>query len=377
MRSYDVIVLGVGGMGSAALYELTKRGVDVCGIEQFDIGHDRGSSHGETRIMRKAYFEHPDYLPLLNRTYDLWQQLQSESGQTLFVQNGLIVAGASDSDVIRGLDLCYSQHDLPHEKLDASEARRRFPDFRFDEDAVVYYDPVAGFLDVEKCIEQHVRLARENGAEVHTMERVLHWHSENGQVTVTTDKRTLRSEKLIIMAGAWAKPELARLGVELEIWRKLMFWYRCAELLKPGPDRIPNFYFATSKGGFYGFPAVSERGIKVGEHETPDIYPHPDRLNRELNSEEEEPVWEFLQQTLPELLPQRNGFSVCMYTVTPDHHFIVDIHPQDENVIIAAGFSGHGFKFAPVIGEMVSELAQTGSTSLPADFLRLRRFGIS
>jgi len=374
MDSYDVIILGVGAMGSAAMYELAKRGVNVCGIEQFGVAHDRGSSHGETRMMRKAYFEHPDYIPLLHRTYDLWQELQAESGTKLFVQNGLLVAGSTDSDVISGLDLCYSQHPLPHEKLNAAQARRRFPQFHFDDEAVIYYDPLAGFLLVEKCVEQNANLAVDKGAALFSNERVLSWQSREGQVSVTTEKRQLQAEKLIITTGAWAKPELEKLGIKVEIWRKVMFWYRSTQMESGLSQRLPCFYFATSNGGFYGFPAVTDRGIKVGEHESAEICPNPEQLNRELRPEDEPAVLQFLQQMLPGLPLEKTGFAVCMYTVTPDHHFIVDFHPEQENVILAAGFSGHGFKFAPVIGEILGDLTTYGTTTLPADFLRLQRF---
>lgn len=377
MESYDVIVLGVGGMGSAALHDLAKRGVKVCGLEQFGVAHDRGSSHGDTRIMRKAYFEHPDYLPLLHRTYEMWQELQAESRTRLFTQNGLLVAGRADSEVIRGLDLCYRQHPLAHEKLDTGQARRRFPHFQLDDDAVVYYDPLAGFLFVERCVEQQVRLALDKGATLYSHERVLSWESREGQVSVTTETRRLQAEKLILTTGAWARPELQKLGIQLEIWRKVMFWYHSDEIASYGPEHFPCFYVATSSGGFYGFPAVNDRGIKVGEHESAEICEHPERLKRGLQPEDEPAVRRFMQKSLPGFRPQRTGFAVCMYTMTPDHHFIVDGHPEYENVFLAVGLSGHGFKFAPVIGEVLGDIATAGTTTLPADFLRLQRFALS
>lgn len=372
---YDIIVMGVGAMGSATLYSLAKRGYNVCGIEQFEIAHDKGSAHGETRLIRKAYFEHPDYVSLLHSAYDEWEELNEETGQELFAKNGLLLAGKPDSTLIKGLKACYSQHDLPHEKLDISEAQKRWADIHLPEAAEVYYDPIAGYLHVEKCIGEFCRLATQEGADLFNREKVTKWQTDtNRAVTVTTDKRTISADRLIITCGAWGSEVLQSLDLNLKIWRKILFWYDALDLTPFRPGTFPSFFVETDEGGFYGFPAICSSGVKVAEHYHKDIVSHPDQLNRTVNKGEDKPVSDFVSQTFPGLRTSPNKSVVCMYTMSPDENFIIDRHPNYENVVFAAGFSGHGFKFAPVIGNILADLAIDGSTDYPIDFLRLIRF---
>jgi len=372
-ENYECGVLGLGGMGSATLYSLARRGVRVCGIEQFGIAHDRGSSHGETRIIRKAYFEHPDYVPLLSRSYELWQELERESEQKLFVQCPLICAGKADAEVIKGLELCYQRYELPHQRLRAPDARKRYPQFRFPDDFVVYQDPVAGFLYVEKCIAAHIKLATKLGAKVYSDERVVAWREEGKGVRITTDGREIVCENLIITAGPWAVRQLASLKLPLQVWRRVVFWYDSANLSDYAQDLFPIFYVECQGGGFYGFPVINEFGLKVAEHVKPQPITDPDSVNRELLRDDEPPILSFLGECLPQFQPRRVKYSVCLYTMTPDGHFIIDHHPLHPNVVFAAGFSGHGFKFATVVGEILSDLALQGKTALPIKFLRLGR----
>jgi len=373
IEKYDIAVLGVGGMGSATLYTLAKRGLNVCGIEQFGVAHDRGSSHGETRLIRKAYFEHPDYIPLLNRAYDLWHEFEKKAGEKLFVENGLIVAGKPDSEVIKGLDLCYEKHNLPHEKLTVNEARKRFPQFHLPEDFIIYFDPIAGFLYVEKSVEKFAELGQKNGATLYTNEKVLTWQANKNHISITTDRRKIAAGKLIITSGAWANREMLSLGIDFDIWRKVLFWYDSPEIANYKLDGFPNFYVELDFGSFYGFPAVNEMGLKIGEHEIPGISSLPDEVRRTLQPSDEPVILQFIEKVFPRFQPVRTNFTVCMYTITPDFNFILDVHPEYENVIIGAGFSGHGFKFAPVIGEILADLAIDGSTSHPIEFLRVNR----
>lgn len=372
-EKYDIAILGLGGMGSATLYNLGKRGLKVCGIEQFGLAHDRGSSHGETRMIRKAYFEHPDYIPLLERAYQLWHEFEEERGEQLFVKNGLIIAGPPDCEVIRGLDLCYAKYPLPHEKLTGREARSRFPQFNFENDLIVYVDPVAGFLYVEKCVAQFIKRALDLGAAAYFNERVFEWRLEKNRVLLKTNRREIAAEKLIITAGAWAKLQLQSLGIPLQILRKVLFWYDFPQISNFKPGAFPTFYVQLENAGFYGFPAINELGLKVGEHQSLDEQENPDKINRNLQPDDEPPILSFLNKMFPGLQPVRQKFSICMYTLTPDHHFILDHHPGFERVIIGAGFSGHGFKFAPVVGEILADLAVEGRTTLQIDFLKLDR----
>lgn len=373
VHAYDYVVLGLGAMGSSAFYTLTKRSVKVCGIEQFNVAHDRGSSHGETRIIRKAYFEHPDYIPLLDRAYELWEDLERVAGERLFVKCPLIVAGKPNAEVIKGLELCYSRYDLPHERWTAEQARQRYPQFQLPDDFVIYLDPIAGFLHPEKCVQTQVDLAQKLGGTVYADERVLSWNEDNGGIHVKTDRREIVSEKLIITAGAWASRELASLKLPLNVWRRVVFWYDAKNLVEFDQDHFPIFYVESDSRGFYGFPA-NESGLKVAEHTTPQIISDPDKVNRSLEPADEPPILEFLSQFLPQLQPRRLKFSVCLYTMSPDGNFIIDRHPYHSNVVLAAGFSGHGFKFATVVGEILSDLVMSGKTFQQIDFLRLNRF---
>lgn len=375
MPNYDVIVLGLGGMGSAALYHLAKRGVRVCGVEQFGIAHDMGSSHGSTRMIRKAYFEHPDYIPLIERAYELWRELESESGAELLVESGLLLSGKPKSGLIRGLETCYRVHaHLPHEQLDAAEAMQRHPQFRLPEDHVAYWDPVGGYLRVEGCVDKHVQCAQKRGADVLIHEDVLGWRSDKDGVSITTTKREMRANKLVLTAGAWTTPSFVELLVPLRILRKLQFWYTSPNLAEYRRGVMPAFYVDTDFGGFYGFPSINDQGIKIAEHTGGETVDDPDNLDRGLHREDEDGVRRFMTEVLPNFQPERTRFSVCMYSMTADEHFLVDRHPRHPNVVLAGGFSGHGFKFSSVIGEILADLTLDGATKHPIGFLGLGRF---
>jgi sarcosine oxidase len=373
-NAYDAIVLGLGAMGSAAMYRLAELGARVCGVERYGIAHDRGSSHGMARMFRKAYFEHPDYLPLLERAHSQWMNLEEASGKELFVRSGLILSGVPESPLIRGLDACYKAHDLPHRKLDVSEARAEFSQFTLPPDHVVYHDPDAGYLLPEACIEQHIALAQQQGAELLIHEEALTWRSDDNSVTVTTNQREITATTLVLTAGPWAAATLGELGVSFQVLRKVQLWYTGNDMTRYRTGAMPCFYIDTDYGGFYGFPAFTELGIKVAEHTGGDPVDDPDRLNRGLEINDETKVHRMLKDTFPETELRRTHFSVCMYSMTADHHFIVDRHPRHENVIIAAGFSGHGFKFSPVIGEILADLVVDGTTMHPMHLFKLDRF---
>lgn len=372
--NYDVIVLGLGGMGSAAMYHLAKCGARVCGIERHGIAHDRGSSHGMSRIIRKAYFEHPDYIPLLERAYALWEKLEEESGQELFIKSGLILSGVPESLLMRGLKACYAAYELPHRTFDAATARAEFPQFTLPDDHIVYYDPLAGYVSPEACIEQLVTLAQQQGADLLIHEDALAWRAEGSSVTVSTNQREISAGALVLTAGPWAAASLAELGVTLTVLRKVQLWYDSPEIDRYRSGEIPCFYIDADYGSFYGFPAFTELGIKVAEHTGGSPVDDPDHLNRGLEPEDETGVLRLLSDTFPSMQPRRTHFSACMYSMTPDHHFIIDKHPYHDNVIVAAGFSGHGFKFASVVGEILADLAVDGTTMHSINFFRLDRF---
>ena len=373
-RDYDVIVLGVGGMGSAALYHLARRGARACGIEQYDVAHDRGSSHGDTRIIRKAYFEHPDYVPLLHRAYELWYELEEATGQNLFERCGLITCGAPDSETIRGLEACYAAHDVPHEVWSRAQAGERYPQLGLTDGDVAFFDPLGGFLRVEDCVRCHAAQARAEGAELLVGEVVVAWEPSDDGVVVRTDARELTAGKLVITAGAWAAPLLNELGVRTEVWRKVLFWYDSPNIDDWAQERFPTFFLEKEYGQFYGFPVLDEWGLKVAEHVDFTLVEDPANVERELIEVDEPPIARFLADAFPTMEPRRTKHAVCMYTVTPDQHFVIDTHPLHPHVAIAGGFSGHGFKFATVVGEALADLALDGRTEQPIGFLGLDRF---
>jgi len=371
---FDAVVLGVGGMGSAALWHLARRGLSVCGIEQFDVAHDRGSSHGRTRIIRKAYFEHPDYVPLLHRAYELWEELEAETGRSLMERCGFLTLGPPDSETIRGLERCYGRHDLPHERLGAEQVGERWPRFRLPAGTVGFLDPLGGFLDVEECVRCQLTAARNAGARFLGNERLEAFGPQGDGFRVRTDRRELECDRLILTTGAWAVPHLARLGVVLEVWRKVQLWYDFEGIEDFRVPAFPTYYVERGDGHFYGFPALDEDGIKVAEHVDETPVPGVESLIRALRPGDETAIRVFLREVLGVEAPRRTRYAVCMYTMSPDGQFIVDRHPQYPGLALGAGFSGHGFKFAPVVGEILADLAVDGRTGHPVEFLGLERF---
>jgi len=357
-------VIGLGGAGSAALCHLARRGGRVVGVDRFPPGHDRGSSHGATRMIRLAYFEHPDYVPLLRRSFDLWAELEAAHGAALYRETGVIEVGPPDGVLIPGILRAAREHDLRVEPLES------FAGLRWPDSMQALFEARAGLLNVEECVRAHVADAARHGAELRIGEAVRAWRADGAGVIVETDRGELRGDRLVITPGAWAPELLFQLGVPFRVLRKSLFWYEGA----PAPA-MPAFYFELPEGHFYGFPPVDARGFKFAEHTggIPIDDPlHPDRTPL---PEEQARVEAFLSAHLPDVSRRCTQHAVCFYTVTPDEHFIVDRHPEHDQVVFAAGLSGHGFKFAPVLGEALADLALDGGTRLPIGFLRLGRFG--
>ena len=370
---FDVIVLGVGGFGSGAAYHLARRGLRVLGLDRFGPAHDQGSSHGETRIIRKAYFEHPDYVPLLLRAYDLWADLEAESQQQLFWKCGLMLAGLPGSEAISGARLSASQHGLTIENLSASAATQRWPGFRVPDAFDAVFEPDAGFLKVEDCVRTHLDRASAHGATLLFDEPVVSWSSTGREVRIRTATREFVAASLVITAGAWAASVLAELKLPLQVLRKPVLWFETSSPAYNLDASMPTFYFEMPEATFYGFPSLDGQVIKVAQHSGGAIVADPMLVNRQLHGGDVRPISDFLSTCLPAVRSQPVRHSICLYTVTPDRHFVVDRHPQYSNVVIGCGFSGHGFKFTSVLGSVFADLATTGHTELPIDFLRLAR----
>jgi sarcosine oxidase len=372
---YDVIVIGAAGaVGSAAMWRAAQRGLRVLGLDRFPPGHDRGSSHGRTRIIRQAYFEHADYVPLLLWTYELWAELEQAGAERLFHPTGLLQVGPAEGHVVRGVLESARRHDLYVESLSASECRRRFPAFTIPDDCRGVFEPAAGYLRVERCLVAQANEALRHDAQFKTGVTVTGWKVEPTHVVVSTDQGEYAAERIIVTAGAWAGELLRDLGVPLIVRRKPQFWFEARDESYDAERGCPAYLFETPRGVFYGFPRLDEHGVKVAEHTGGETVADPLAVDRAERAEDVARVREFTRHALPRLTDRLLAHSVCMYTMSPDEHFIVDRHPGSERVVFAAGLSGHGFKFSPVLGEALVDLAISGSTKLPIEFLGLARF---
>lgn len=371
--TFDVIVLGAGGVGTATLDQLSRRGLRVLGLDRFPPGHDRGSSHGRTRLIRQAYFEHPDYVPLLKRAYDLWADLSARAGKTLYHQVGVLQAGLPDGTVVPGVLASARQHGLDVEELSESEIAARFPGLRVPPPLVAVFERRAGYLDVEDCVREAARQAVEQGAILQSGESVHTWKADGGGVLVETDRGAYRAASLIVTAGAWAGTLLADLGIRFQVVRKSLYWYAAPERLYSPEHGFPGFLYETVAGSFYGFPRLDADGLKAAEHTGGLSVSDSLLVDRHPDPAETIRVERFLTEYLPQVTREPLRFGTCLYTLSPDGHFVVDRHPEYPQVAFAAGLSGHGFKFVTVLGEALADLAQHGQTKLPIGFLTCRR----
>ena len=372
---YDAIVVGLGAMGSAAAAHLAQRGQVVLGLEAFAPGHTLGSSHGESRIIRMAYFEHPDYVPLLKRAWELWAELEAQTAQTLLHVTGGLFIGPPDGDLVAGSRRSAEIHGLPHELLDAAAIRARFPQFAVRDGEAGLFEHQSGVLRPERCIDAQTSLARQGGATLHYEEPVMGWSvGADDLVRVHTRVQTYNARRLVVTAGAWASRLLTELDLPLEPERIPLFW------IAPQPGAEPLFALESGPvwiwqdpryGDFFGTPHMDWPGVKVGQHHT-GVAIDPSTSDRAIRPTDDVAVREFLARCMPELTGPTVDARVCIYTNTPDRNFLVDLHPRYPNVAFAAGFSGHGFKFAPLIGEILADLVLTGRARAEADFLRLR-----
>jgi sarcosine oxidase len=374
---YDVIVAGVGGMGSAAAFHLARRGRKVLGLDRYTIPNQMGSSHGASRIIRLAYFEHPSYVPLLRRSYELWRDLERESGERLLHVTGCLHLGAENTAVIAGCLRACREHGLEHEVLDRAELGRRFPAYRLPAGTVGVLDAEGGFLEPEKCIAAHAAGARAAGADLRPGEAVTGWEAIPGGVRVETASGSYEAERLVLTAGSWNGKLAPTLGPALEPERQVLAWLEVARPELFAEAGFPVFVMDVPEGMYYGFPlfAGGPPGLKLGRlhhrHQPAD----PDLLDRDgAGPEDEELLRSFAARYLPEGAGPALAMTVCMFTNTPDEHFLIDLHPDLPQVVVGAGFSGHGFKFCSVVGEILADLAMEGATRHDTALFRVGRF---
>jgi sarcosine oxidase len=370
---YDAIVVGVGGMGSATSYYLARRGKRVLGLERFGIPHSMGSSHGHTRIIRLAYYEHPSYVLLLKRAYELWREIQRIASERLLHITGSIDAGPEDSWVFKGSWESCRLHDLPHEVLTGAELRRRYPGYHLPADHLALVQPEGGFLTPEKCIVSYVMAAQALGAEIHGHERVFEWRPLEGGVRVRTDRGVYEADKLVITAGAWDGELLDVLEVLAVPERQVLAWLQPTRLEYFRPNAFPVFNLLVDEGRFYGFPVHGVPGFKFGKYHHLEEKVDPETVDREAHDYDERLLRDFAERYFPDGCGPTMDLQTCMFTNTPDNNFIIDMHPEYDQVSFASPCSGHGYKFASVIGEIMADLADTGITRHDVTLFRLDR----
>jgi sarcosine oxidase len=373
---FDAIVIGIGGMGSASAFHLARRGQRVLGLEQFDLLHDRGSSHGLTRIIRLAYHEDPSYVPLLRRSYELWHELEDVAGAQLLITTGSLEGGPMDGQMFRGALEAAQLHDLPHEVLDAAELRRRYPAYvGIDPGTHVVWQPEGGFLLAEHSLLAHANGARAAGADLRFNERVTGWGTTDaGGVRVTTAGASYEADRLVITAGPWARTLLPRLSTLAVPERQVVAWLRPMRPELFEVDRFPVFVLDVDEGSFYGFPIHDGHGFKIGWYHHFREPIDPDDPDRSVRPDDERALRSFAERYFPDGAGPTEMLVTCIFTNSPDEHFIIDRLPDARQVCVAAGFSGHGYKFCSVVGEIMADLALSGSTSHDIGLFRLSRF---
>jgi sarcosine oxidase len=357
-------------MGSAAVYELASRGMRVLGLDAFERGHARGSSHGTSRAIRKAYFQAPEYVPLVERAYTRWQQLEVESGEALLRVTGSLLLGSPESGPIAGTISSATRNGLPFEALEQREVSQRFPGFRLEGDLTAVFEPSGGVLHAERCLATLLVRAHQLGAQLRQSEAVRHWAADGAGLRVDTDRASYTTDRLIVTAGPWAGSVLAELGLPLSVRRVVNIYVAPTRPEFYAPESCPTYAMAVPEGEYYGMP---DHGIKIGRHDVGEVCT-PDTVRRGIDAEEIAMFRAVLERYLPGANGQLAATLTCLYTMTPDKHFVIDKHPHDPHVVYACGFSGHGFKFAPVIGEVLADLAIDGRTDRPVDFLSAARF---
>lgn len=371
---YDVIVVGLGGMGSAVVYHLSRRGQRVLGLEQYHIAHDLGSSHGVTRIIRLAYYEHPSYVLLLQRAYELWRELQRLAGEQLLYITGSIDAGPLGSEVFEGSRRSCELHSLPHEVITSDQLTRRFPAYRLPSETMAVLQPDGGFLVPERCIISHLRLAQNSGAEIQASEKVLEWEPLANGVKVKTDRSTYEADHLVVAAGSWISKLVNSLTGVTVPERQVLAWLQPHRPEYFAPKCFPVFNVTVEEGRYYGLPIFNVPGFKLGRYHHLSESVDPDQFDRKCHARDEELLRSFASRYFPDGAGLTMNLTTCMFTNTPDEHFILDLHPQYPQVAIASPCSGHGFKFCSVIGEIIADLVLDGNTRHDIAMHRMQRF---
>jgi sarcosine oxidase len=375
MKTFDVAVIGLGAMGSAALFNLARQGHRVIGIEQFEPGHAKGSSHGESRIIRLSYFEHPSYVPLARRALEKWRDLEALSGETILTVTGVLEAGYPGASIVSGSLEAARQHDLTHDVLCASDITRRFPGFKVPSNWTGLFQPEGGLLRPELAIRTFVQQAEHHGAETRMNTRVLGIEPFGAGIRVRTDAEVIEAGSVIVATGAWIGDFAPELKPHLKITRQVLGWFSPLEPSLFKPDRCPVFLLESEEDACYGFPDFAGTGVKTASHREGLALPSAEDLVQDGSPADEAQIRRMLELAMPDANGPLRQMRACMYTRTPDDDFVIDLSPVDPRIVLASPCSGHGFKFASVIGEVLADLALGRASANDISRFQVRRFG--
>jgi len=373
VEHYDAIVIGVGSVGSAAAYHLARRGQRVLALDQFAVPHTMGSHHGAHRIYRFAYAEGSSYVPIMRAAYERWLELEMEWGEPLHRQTGGLDIGPPDCEQVTGALASCEAHDLVHDLLEGSEVNRRFPAWRLHDGEVAVYQPEAGMVFPERCVAAHVAGAIRNGAEIRALTRVEGWHVQGDRVVVAVDGDRHAADRLLIAGGAWLPVLVPELAPLLRPTRQLVCWFSATPTEHFTPDAFPVWIAQVDEGHFYGFPQAVTPGVKIGWHDPGPAF-DPDTPDRSTSADDEHHHRAFARAHLPGADGPTLARGACLYTMSPDEHFVLDRLPGVPQVVVFGGDSGHAFKFASELGSIAADLATEGRTAIDIEQFRLDRF---
>jgi sarcosine oxidase len=374
MRSYDVVVVGLGAMGSASLYALARRGRKVLGIDRFQPGHQLGSSYGESRLIRMAYYEDPVYVPLLRLAYEAWRQFESHTGEQVMTITGILEAGVTGSELVEGSLRSSRQHDIPYELLPPAQVNKRFPAFSIPSDWHCIFQPDAGILQPEKAIGLLIKAARELGAATALGTRVARVLPVADHVEVQLQSgETIEAASAILAVGAWIQDLAPELGSKMRLTRQPSMWFEPRDKKLVRPPSMPVFFFQTPEDFIYGFPDFRGSGVKAGSHLPCGELTTADEFRDAVSHRERQHLERLMDRYIPAAAGRVRDTHVCIYTRSPDEHFALGLHPRAPQIVLASTCSGHGFKFASIFGEIIADLATSRATDKPIDFFRPSR----
>jgi sarcosine oxidase len=374
MRNYDVVVVGLGAFGSAALYALAQRGRRVIGIDRFAPGHSLGSSYGESRIIRMAYYEDPAYVPLLRLAYEAWERLESRTGERVVTITGILEAGIEGSALVEGSLRSARQHGIPHEMLLPAQANKRFPAFSIPPDWHCIFQPDGGILQPEKAINMFVKSASELGATVALGTLVKSVLPVGDHVEVQLESgETIEAGSAVLAIGPWISDLVPEFGSKMRLTRQPLMWFEPLMRQLVRPPTMPVFFFDTSDDLIYGIPDFLGSGVKVGSHLSCGELTSADEIRAEVSDEEKAHLKRMLGRLVPAAAGLVRQTHICIYTRSADEHFVLGLHPSASQIVLASPCSGHGFKFASIFGEILADLAMRRATDKPIDFFRPNR----